>query len=227
MRAAWIAAGESGWRIATGPADAADPDVARRVRRISEEIAAAAVPGFQSVHAGLRSVLVRFDAVAVNPAAVRAALEPVVKAAWAEPARAESGTGDRFALCACPGCAPDAAWIAARLQAPWPDVISRFCAAPFEVLTTGFLPGFPYLGPLPPGFDLPRLDAPRVRVPAGSVGIGGPHAGIYPFDSPGGWRLLGRVAERLFDPARTPPGRLQPGDIVEFVPTFRHADVHG
>jgi allophanate hydrolase subunit 1 len=64
-------------------------------------------------------------------------------------------------------------------------------------------------------------------VPAGSFGIGGPHAGIYPRPSPGGWRLLGRIAAPLFDPAREPPARLAAGDLVAFDPTEDHAAVHG
>ncbi len=220
----WSPAGEAGWRIVVGGDAAPDPAVARRARAIATAVAAARVPGVTGAHAGLRSVLVRFDAVAVNPAAVRGALEAVVAAATAVPAAA--GTVRRFALCVCPACAPDHAWIAARLGAPWREVAGRFCAAPLEVLVTGFLPGFPYLGPLPPEFHLPRLESPRTRVPAGSVGIGGMHAGIYPFASPGGWRLLGRIAEVLFDPARGTPALCAPGDLIAFAPTDDHAAVH-
>jgi KipI family sensor histidine kinase inhibitor len=90
----------------------------------------------------------------------------------------------------------------------------------------GFAPGFPYLLGLDPALALPRLATPRTRVPAGSVAVGGAQAGIYPRESPGGWRLLGRTPAVLFDAGRAQPALLQPGDRVRFVPideaTFRH-----
>ena len=78
----------------------------------------------------------------------------------------------------------------------------------------GFAPGFPYLSGLDPSLALPRLATPRTRVPAGSVAIGGAQTGIYPRESPGGWRLLGRTPLRLFDPQRASPSLLAPGDRV-------------
>ena len=68
---------------------------------------------------------------------------------------------------------------------------------------------------------MPRLSTPRQRVEAGSVGIGGTQAGIYPRSGPGGWRIIGRTDAVLFDPARDPPSLLAPGDRVRFVPTGR------
>jgi KipI family sensor histidine kinase inhibitor len=78
------------------------------------------------------------------------------------------------------------------------------------------LPGFPYLGPLPKSLELPRLDTPRLRVPAGSVAIAGRQTGIYPHASPGGWHLIGHTDFPLFDPEQRPPARLQPGMRVRF-----------
>jgi len=82
----------------------------------------------------------------------------------------------------------------------------------------GFTPGFPYLGGLDPGLATPRLDSPRARTPAGSVAIGGVQTGIYPMESPGGWRIVGRTPLRLFDPRVTHPFLLAPGDRLRFVP---------
>lgn len=99
-----------------------------------------------------------------------------------------------------------------------PDaLIERHVAPPYTVAMIGFAPGFPYLDGLDPALALPRLATPRSRVPAGSVGIGGAQTGIYPRESPGGWRLLGRTPLTLFDPAADPPSRLLPGDRVRFV----------
>lgn len=99
-----------------------------------------------------------------------------------------------------------------------PDaMVERHVAPLYTVAMIGFMPGFPYLDGLDPALALPRLATPRSRVPAGSVGIGGAQTGIYPRESPGGWRLLGRTPLTLFDPAAEPPSRLLPGDRVRFV----------
>jgi len=83
----------------------------------------------------------------------------------------------------------------------------------------GFLPGFAYMGPIDERIVLPRKTSPRPRVPAGSLGIAGAFTGIYPFDSPGGWNLLGRAPSiALFDPDRDPPILLAPGDRARFSP---------
>jgi KipI family sensor histidine kinase inhibitor len=81
----------------------------------------------------------------------------------------------------------------------------------------GFMPGFPYLGPVDPAIQVPRLSTPRAKVPAGSIGLAGAQTGIYPRESPGGWQIVGRTAEWLFDASRDIPARLAPGDRVRFV----------
>lgn len=106
---------------------------------------------------------------------------------------------------------------AAELGIAADTLISRHCAALYSVAMIGFAPGFPYLSGLDPSLALPRLATPRTRVPAGSVAIGGAQTGIYPRESPGGWRLLGRTPLRLFDPQRASPSLLAPGDRVRFV----------
>ncbi len=80
----------------------------------------------------------------------------------------------------------------------------------------GFAPGFPYLLGLDAALHVPRRADPRTRVPAGSVAIGGAQTGIYPRELPGGWNLIGRTPQVLFDPERDPPCLLAPGDRVRF-----------
>jgi KipI family sensor histidine kinase inhibitor len=82
----------------------------------------------------------------------------------------------------------------------------------------GFLPGFPYLGGLDERIAVRRLDEPRIRITAGSIGIGGSQTGIYPLDSPGGWRLIARTPVRIYDPASKDPVLFRPTDIVRFKP---------
>ena len=81
----------------------------------------------------------------------------------------------------------------------------------------GFTPGFPYMGKLEDSIATPRLETPRTHVAAGSVGIAGAQTGIYPIDSPGGWRLIGRTGLQLFDPKAESPFLFSPGDTVQFV----------
>lgn len=98
------------------------------------------------------------------------------------------------------------------------QVVQQHSQTDYVVFFLGFQPGFPYLGGLPPHLATPRRAEPRLRVPAGSIGIGGSQTGIYPQATPGGWQLIGRALLPLFDRHRQPPALLQPGDTVRFVP---------
>ncbi|SCG56319.1 5-oxoprolinase subunit B family protein [Micromonospora humi] len=99
-----------------------------------------------------------------------------------------------------------------------PTVVDRLRRTEFRVAFCGFAPGFAYLAGLPPELAVPRLTTPRTRVPAGSVALAGPYAGIYPAVSPGGWLLVGRTGMTLFDVRADPPARLTPGTRVRLVP---------
>ncbi|HEX9303102.1 MAG TPA: 5-oxoprolinase subunit PxpB [Thermoanaerobaculia bacterium] len=98
------------------------------------------------------------------------------------------------------------------------ELARRHAGADYTVAFLGFSPGFAYLTGLPPGLSAARRHSPRTRVPAGSLAIGGDYTAIYPAESPGGWRLIGRSPVRLFDPAAHPPALLRPGDRVFFQP---------
>ncbi len=113
---------------------------------------------------------------------------------------------------------PDLDFVAQLHHIDPADVIRRHASVVYRVFLIGFAPGFAYLGSVPEQIAAPRLETPRTRVPAGSVGIAGRQTGIYPVESPGGWRIIGRTALTLFDPANDPPTLLRPGDRVRFVP---------
>jgi len=97
------------------------------------------------------------------------------------------------------------------------EVIARHTGAEHVAAFIGFQPGFAYLTGGDTLLHVPRRDAPRTRVPGGTVAIAGPYSGVYPRESPGGWRLLGSTTALMFDPAREPPALLAPGDRVRFV----------
>ncbi|RPJ39395.1 MAG: 5-oxoprolinase subunit PxpB [Chloroflexi bacterium] len=113
---------------------------------------------------------------------------------------------------------PDLAFVAGHCGLSEAEVIRIHAGRDYPVYMMGFTPGFPYLGGMDPAIAAPRLSSPRSLVPGGSVGIAGEQTGIYPVDSPGGWRIIGRTPLRLFDPTREPPFLLSPGDLVRFVP---------
>lgn len=105
---------------------------------------------------------------------------------------------------------PDLSRVAACAGRDVAEVVSLHTRPTYTVAAIGFMPHFPYLLGLAPELTTPRLDSPRVRVPAGSVAIGGDQTGVYPRDSPGGWNLIGHTDPELLT-------ALRPGDRVRFV----------
>jgi inhibitor of KinA len=112
--------------------------------------------------------------------------------------------------------APDLEEVARHGQLPVDEIIRRHSSAQYRVHCVGFTPGFPFLGGLPSELAMPRRAEPRLKIPAGSVAIGGAQTGIYPLSSPGGWNVIGRTPLRLFDVLRDPPALLRTGDRVRF-----------
>lgn len=111
---------------------------------------------------------------------------------------------------------PDVAEVAALWSVAPAEVAGIVAGTPFRVAFCGFAPGFAYLTGLPARFHVPRRSTPRTKVPAGSVALAGPYAGVYPRASPGGWRLLGSTDAELWDPGRETPALLAPGTRVRF-----------
>ena len=98
------------------------------------------------------------------------------------------------------------------------QTVELHSSAEYVVYFLGFQPGFGYLGGLPEALHTPRRAVHRVKVPQGSVGIGGSHTGVYPLASPGGWQIIGNTPLALFDPQASSSTLLRPGDSVRFVP---------
>lgn len=113
---------------------------------------------------------------------------------------------------------PDIGFVAEYNDLSVDDVIEIHSKPIYRVYMLGFLPGFAYLGGMDERISTPRLEKPRLKVPAGSVGIAGMQTGWYAIESPGGWRLIGRTPLKTFDPSKTPPSIVNPGDYVKFQP---------
>ena len=103
------------------------------------------------------------------------------------------------------------------------EVVALHSGADYRVFAIGFAPGFPYLIGLPAKLQIPRRANPRVRVPAGSVAIGGAQTGIYPLAMPGGWNLIGQTPLALFQAEASPAALLNVGDRVKFRPITKEA----
>lgn len=113
---------------------------------------------------------------------------------------------------------PDLPDVARHTGLTQKQVVELHSSIDYVVWFLGFQPGFPYLGGLPENLATPRRAEPRVRVPVGSVAIGGAQTGIYPLETPGGWNLIGRTELPLFNPSLSEPVLLRPGDTMRFIP---------
>ncbi|WNI19316.1 5-oxoprolinase subunit B family protein [Actinacidiphila sp. ITFR-21] len=111
---------------------------------------------------------------------------------------------------------PDLAEVAGRWGVTAEEAAGIVADTVFRVAFCGFAPGFGYLTGLPERLHVPRRGTPRTAVPAGSVALAGPYAGVYPRSSPGGWQLIGTTGAALWDPAREPAALLAPGTEVRF-----------
>jgi KipI family sensor histidine kinase inhibitor len=171
-------------------------------------------PGLVETMPTFRSLTLFYDPLSTGRDALAQALQPLLAAAG-ESADVAGRTW-RLPVCYEGDAAPDLAETARATGLSEDEVVSLHSATEYRVYMLGFLPGFPFMGDLPGPLRLPRRTEPRVRVPAGSVAIATGLTAIYPWESPGGWHLLGRCPLPLFDARRASPSLLAPGDRVRF-----------
>jgi KipI family sensor histidine kinase inhibitor len=158
------------------------------------------------------SVVVRFDPLRLAPTAAETTVLRMAKALdhlSSEPGR-EIEIPTHYD-------GPDLLETAERSKLSVEELIAAHSGREYRAFFLGFLPGFAYCGVVDRRIVAPRLLRPRERVPAGSVAIADGQTSVYPFDSPGGWRLIGRTDVRIFDSTRDPPALIRPGDRVRFV----------
>ena len=111
----------------------------------------------------------------------------------------------------------DIGFVASHTGLSEDKIIEIHTSVTYKVFAVGFLPGFPYLGILDQRLYVPRLETPRLKVPEGSVGLAQLQTGIYPFESPAGWRIIGRTNKKLFDYSEEPYSIFRIGDEVRFI----------
>ena len=197
-----------------------DPAVNARCVAVAETLRRRRVRGVRDVVEAFATVTVHFDPLAGDVEEIGGVLRRLAAEAAAPAARAAVRPGREIRLPVCYGGAqgPDLGDVARFARCSEAEVVERHCGARYRVYMLGFQPGFAYLGAVDPRIAAPRRAAPRVRVPAGSVGIAARQTGVYPVASPGGWQLVGRTPVRVFDMARDDPFLLSAGDLVRFEP---------
>ena len=190
-----------------------DPVVNARAIALAGALQAANLAGVRDVVPTYRSVAIYFDPLRTNLDALN---RTIAEAGDAAPRTPDASNTIRIPVCYGGDLGPDLADVAVFAQMSEDAVVRAHSEKAYRVFMLGFVPGFAYLGIVDDRIAMSRRSTPRVRVPAGSVGIAGVQTGIYPAETPGGWQLIGRTPVRPFDPARPEPFLLKAGDTVQF-----------
>lgn len=207
--------GDNGLLIEFG--DVISLEVNRRVIALSEAIIGAKIQGVEELVPTYRSLLVRYNASKISYEQLVFRIKDIEKTMEE---RSIEKVGRKIIIPVVYGgeYGPDLTDIARFHGLTEEQVVKIHSGREYRVYMVGFVAGFPYLGEVADEIATPRLETPRLKVPAGSVGIAEKQTGIYPCEAPGGWRIIGRTPSRLFNPLQQPPVLLQLGDIVKFKP---------
>jgi len=184
-----------------------------RALSVAGALERANIPGVTDVTSAYESVAVFFD-----PVRIERDVEEKIGALVASAGVRASRKARRIEIPVCydDEFALDLARVASQTFLTDDAIIALHSSTEYTVACIGFVPGFPFLAGLSDKLRVPRLESPRTKVPAGSVAIANAQAGIYPFESPGGWNVIGRTPLRLFDANAESPTLLQAGDRVRF-----------
>lgn len=193
--------------------DTVDDVVNAKVLDLDAAVAGAAIPGLIETVPTYRSLLVHYDPLAIDFAALGARLLPLAETRQAAIARRRRWRipvvyGGEFGI--------DLEAVAKRHGISPDEVVRIHTGADYYVAMLGFMPGFAYLAGLDARIATPRRDEPRTMTPAGTISIGGVQAGVQCLAAPSGWNLLGRTPVRTYHPRRDPVFLLEPGDAVAF-----------
>jgi len=211
--------GETGLLVQFGETDALTASDA--VAALNHQLLALNLRGIESTTPSYISLLIIFDPSVIAGNRLASILTDLLECTGAH--LADEGSAFRNTAWCLPTLFvgerdEDAIALQNELGLSWDRVVETFCEVSYRVSALGFLPGFTYLGGLPAELHCRRLATPRVRIPSSSVAIAGQQAGIYPMDSPGGWRILGRLPFAIFDQTRESPALFSPNDRITFEP---------
>jgi inhibitor of KinA len=194
--------------------DTIDPEINRKVRTVALALEKTQAAGIIEVIPTYRSLMIVYDPVVTQVERLEEVLRKVEEY-WGE---LEIPLPKHIDIPVCYGgdFGPDIDFVAETHGLSRNEVISIHSGTTYRIYMIGFTPGFPFLGGLPEVLHTPRLETPRLLVPAGSVGIANNQTGVYAIESPGGWRLIGRTPVKLFDPSRESPFLYRAGDLIRF-----------
>jgi len=193
-----------------------DPAVNQKVRSMAAALQNHRSDGVVDVVPAYRSMLVVYDPAATDIDALQKVLLTLEKQLPELPVSTPVVVD--IPVCYEGEYGPDMDAVASRTGLTAQEVARIHSRPEYMIYMIGFTPGFPFLGGLPKSLHVPRLETPRLSVPAGSVAIANNQTGIYPQSTPGGWHLIGQTPLRLFTPERTNPIPYQPGDRIRFRP---------
>jgi KipI family sensor histidine kinase inhibitor len=208
-----LACGDTALTIEFG--EAIDRHVSALVLALAYRMDRQAIAGVVELVPTFRSLMVHYDPMLLPQAELIRRLVPLL--AGLEVAQ-EAGRRWRIPACYHESLAPDLNEVANRTELTPSNVVELHSATTFHVYMVGFLPGYPYMGDLPPELILPRREDPRTAVPPGSVAIATTQTAVYTLESPGGWHLIGRTPAPLWDARQARPAILAAGDKVVFEP---------
>lgn len=215
VKARLLPLGDAAWTVEFGRG--IDPELNARVMSLAEQVRTrreveALFAGVLDVVPTFRSLTVHFDPLRTEADRLG---ERLLALAAVSGGRVATGRRWRLPVCFEAGFAPDLAGLAAACGLGEDAVVRLLTTTRFRVYMIGFMPGFPYMGGLPSVLAMPRLATPRQRVPAQSLAVAGSMCCVYPWESPGGWRLLGRMPLPLFELQQgLAPAWLAAGDEV-------------
>jgi inhibitor of KinA len=192
-----------------------DPAVNARCITLAAALEQCALRGVRDVVPTYNAVTIHFDPLTTDHRALEAAIDRLAPMTPAPPKTEERTIEVAVNYGGASG--PDLAAVAAFAGCSEADVVQIHTQLTYRVYMLGFLPGFAYMGSVDARIAMPRLETPRMRVAAGSVGIAGSQTGIYPCDTPGGWRIVGQTAVKVFDATKSEPFLFKAGDRVQFV----------
>ena len=187
-----------------------------RLRKLVYLLEMEPIAGVENLHPAYCSLLVVFDPLKLSQRELGAILRDYLRRL--DTVRLPDPRELQIPTCYGGEFGPDLTEVA-RLHGMTPaQVVELHTSVTYVVYFLGFVPGFAYLGVLPEALATPRLDNPRRSTPPGSVGIVGSQTGVYPFATPGGWRVIGRTPLAMFRPDRNNMSFLTIGDRVSFIP---------
>jgi KipI family sensor histidine kinase inhibitor len=208
--------GNDGPSSARPPQSKITPEANEKVRKLLRLLQLEPVAGVRNLHPAYCSLLIKFDALKLRHEELEGILRGYL--ARLEGVRLPEPRHVEIPVCYGGEFSPDLAEVCAMRGMTAAQAIELHASTEYLVYFLGFVPGFAYLGELPKELVMPRLSAPRRRVAAGSVGIAGNQTGVYPFATPGGWRLIGRTPLAMFRAEREGLSLLSIGDRVRFTP---------